>query len=265
MNMTIGILAAVILLLGALIGFYIMQEDEKLPEQPIKATPAPVIPRVQVEPVKPQPIQKIAPPPLPQLKESAPVMREVLSDLVGADTFKKYFHPEQIVRHIVVTIDNLPNKSAAARLFPVKPVGGKFRTSGDEENLTISTKNPSRYTPYVRIAEMVDAKKLVAIYSRFSPLFQHAYQELGYPNSSFNDRLITVIDHLLGAPEIKGQVRLVQPNVMFLYADPALEAQSAGRKIMMRMGKGNEVKIKSKLREIRLELADQFSKQLSAK
>jgi len=52
---------------------------------------------------------------------------------------------------------------------------------------------------------------------------------------------------------------------MFLYADPALEAQSAGRKILMRMGRENEVKIKAKLREIRSELAVQFAKQLSAK
>lgn len=264
MNKTIGALAVVILVVGAAIGFYMMKETppEKQPARPVKASPAPVAP---VEPVKPQPVQESVAPPLPLLKDSDPAMGEALSDLFGADTFKKYFRPGQIVRHVVVTIDNLPRKTAAARLFPTKPVGGKFLTTGDEENLAISTKNSARYTPYVRIAEMLDAGKLVAIYTRFSPLFQSAYQELGYPNGSFNDRLVTVIDHLLDAPELKGPVRLVQPNVMFQYADPALEAQSAGRKILMRMGRDNEAKIKNKLREIRRELAGQFSKQLSAK
>lgn len=264
MNKTIGVLVAVILLAGAVIGFYMMQEEtpEIPPEPVVKAPPAPVIP---VKPVKPPPPVQETAPPLPQLKESDPVMREALSDLLGADTFNKYFRPGEIIRHIVVTIDNLPRKTAAARLFPTKPVGGKFLTGGDEENLVISSKNSSRYTPYVRIAEMVDARKLVTVYSRFSPLFQRAYQELGYPNGSFNERLITVIDHLLGALELKGPVKLVQPNVMFQYADPSLESQSAGRKILMRMGRENEIKIKGKLREIRRELADQFSKQLSAK
>ena len=270
MNKTTGLLAVVILLVGAVIGFYVIQETpEKQPEQPIKVTPAPITP---VEPAKPQPVQKSAAAPLPMLKDSDPVIGEAFSDLFGADTFNKYFRPGAIVRHIVVTIDNLPRKTAAARLFPTKPVGGKFLTRADEkllsehpdeENLKISPKNAARYTPYVRIAEMVDARKLVAVYARFSPLFQRAYQELGYPNGSFNDRLITVIDHLLDAPEPKGPVRLVQPNVMFQYANPALEAQSTGRKILMRMGRENETKIKSKLRDIRHELANQFSKQLS--
>jgi len=161
MNKTIGVLAVVILLVGAVIGFYMMQETpETQPEQPIKVAPAPA----PIEPAKPQPIQESAPP-LPLLKDSDPVMREAISDLLGADTFKKYFRPGEIVRHIVVTIDNLPRKTVAARLFPTKPVGGKFLTTGEEENLAISTRNAARYTPYVRIAEMVDARKLVAIYS----------------------------------------------------------------------------------------------------
>ena len=258
MNKIVGLLAVVILLVGAA-GYYFMQQDATPEPPPITASPEPIAPVAPVEPV-PQPVLESAAPPLPQLKDSDPVMREALSDLLGADTFKKYFRLDEIVRHIVVTIDNLPRKTAAARLFPTRPVGGKFRTRGEEENLAISPKNAARYTPYVRIAEMADARKLVAVYTRFSPLFQRAYQELGYPTGSFNDRLITVIDHLLDAPEVKGAVRLVQPNVMFQYANPALEAQSAGRKILMRMGLENGAKIKGKLREIRRELAGQLSK-----
>jgi hypothetical protein len=265
MKNIIGLLAVISLLAAVVIGFYFTQgkttPEVKL-EQPVKASPAPV---AHVEPAKPLPVPEIVAPALPELEDSDPVVRDAVSELLGEDTFKKYFRLEGIVRHIVVTIDNLPRKTAAARLFPTKPVSGKFLTGGSEENLTISSKNAARYTPYVRIAESVDAKKLVALYEHFSPLFQRAYQKLGYPTGSFNDRLITAIDHLLGAPELKGSVKLVQPNVMFMYADPALEAQSAGRKILMRMGRENEVKVKAKLREIRSELADQFAKQLSAR
>ena len=262
MKNNIGILVVISLLAAAVVGYYLMGDTtpEIVPTPPVVAAPA----DIPVEAIKPELVQESLPP-LPQLKESDPNMRKALSDLFGADAFNKYFRPSDIIQHIVVTIDNLPRKTVSARLFPIKIVGGQLHTAGDEESLTISPKNYSRYTPYVRIVEMVDAAKLVAIYARFSPLFQWAYQDLGYPDGSFNDRLITVIEHLIDAPELKGQVRLVQPNVMYQYADPALEAQSAGRKIMMRMGKTNEVKIKSKLREIRRELADHFSKQLSAK
>jgi hypothetical protein len=47
---------------------------------------------------------------------------------------------------------------------------------------------------------------------------------------------------------------LVQPHVLYQFADPDLEAASAGNKILLRMGAENAEKIKSKLREIRREL-----------
>jgi Protein of unknown function (DUF3014) len=41
---------------------------------------------------------------------------------------------------------------------------------------------------------------------------------------------------------------------MYEFADPALEARSAGQKIMIRMGSENAAKVKAKLREIRREV-----------
>ena len=136
-------------------------------------------------------------------------------------------------------------------MMPVKPVAGQFEILGSDEQTVISPKNAARYTPYVRIAQAVDAKKLVAVYSRFYPLFQEAYRQLGYPNGYFNDRLIQCIDDLLAAPEPDGPIKLAQPKVLYEFADPDLEARSAGQKIMIRMGLANERKIKAKLREIR--------------
>ena len=83
--------------------------------------------------------------------------------------------------------------------------------------------------------EAVEAKRLVAAYVRLYPLFQTAYQELGYPNGYFNDRLVQAIDDLLAAPDIAAP-RLVQPKVLYEFADADLEERSAGQKIMLRMG-----------------------------
>lgn len=78
--------------------------------------------------------------------------------------------------------------------------------------------------------------------------------DLGYPKAYFNDRLIEVIDHLLAAPEVPAQTKLVQPKVFYQFADPDLETRSAGQKILMRIGNENAARIKAKLREIRSEL-----------
>ena len=66
--------------------------------------------------------------------------------------------------------------------------------------------------------------------------------------------MIEVIDNLLAAPDIKEPVKLVQPKIVYVYADPDLEGRSIGQRILMRIGSDNEAKVKTKLQEIRQEL-----------
>jgi hypothetical protein len=188
---------------------------------------------------------------LPALGESDAMIRAALATLSGAAGFDRLFHSEEIVRRFVATIDNLPRKSVAAQVMVARPVSGAFLAAGAEDKLTINDRNAARYTPYVRLAQAVDSKTLVALYVRFYPWFQQAYHDLGYPSGYFNDRLIDVIDNLLATPQPTTSVALVQPHVLYEFANPDLESLSAGQKIMLRMGSENASHVKSKLRELR--------------
>lgn len=103
----------------------------------------------------------------------------------------------------------------------------------------------------MQLVESIDSEQLVSLYVRFYPLFQQAYEELGYPSAYFNDRLVEVIDHLLEAPDIQQPVRLVRPRVLYQFADPQLEALSAGQKVLIRVGPDNAARLKAKLGELR--------------
>jgi hypothetical protein len=85
-------------------------------------------------------------------------------------------------------------------------------------------------------------------------LFQQAYEELGHPNASFNTRLNEIIEHLLQTPTPRGEIALVQPSVLYQYADERLEKLSSGQKLLIRMGVDNAAIIKGKLREIQAAL-----------
>jgi hypothetical protein len=250
-------IAVVLLAAGA--AFYFWQQSLKPARQSLDPVEAPAPPTAQAEPAIRFPIQTAdtGSKPLPALDASDQSMWDALSGLATRQALNGIFNSEQIVRHIVVTIDNLPARTAAARLFPTKPASGPFRTAKAGEDLVIAPENARRYAAYVRIIETVDAKKLVAVYAHFYPLFQRAYQDLGYPKAYFNDRLVAVIDHLLDAPQPVEPVKLVQPRVLYQYEDPDLEASSAGHKIMMRMGAANAAKTRHKLQAIRKELVNQ--------
>ena len=225
------------------------------PEPPARpAPPAAAPPAPRAEPEIRFPVEGEPQPKLPALNESDAAVSEALAGLWDGGTLERFFNHKDFIRRIVATIDNLPRAKVALRLMPVKPVPGAFPVTGKGAGLVMTPGNSARYAPYVRLLEATDSKKIVAAYARFYPLFQQAYRELGYPQGYFNDRLVEVIDHLLAAPELQGPVRLVQPKVFYLYADPDLESRSAGQKTMMRMGAENAARVKTKLRELRAEL-----------
>jgi hypothetical protein len=167
--------------------------------------------------------------PVPPLDDSDGVMHESLTDLLSKKRFVELFTPKDFVYRVVTTVDNLPRKNVATRLLPLKVPAGRFVTKGGGEVVSLSPANYARYKAYVNIARSADAKQLVATYVHFYPLFQEAYQELGYPNKQFNDRLVEVIDNLLETPDVGTPVKLVRPKVMYEFDDPELEDLSAGQ------------------------------------
>ena len=251
--MKIFMVIAVVILGGALAAYYYWQQAQPEPKAvEVTALPPPIAP--------PKPVlrQVVKVPeaqfPLPQLGESDSFMLEALASLIGKESVMKIFRIEQIIHNIVVTIDNLPNQSLPVNAMPVTPVPGNLVVLVADGEMSMSPKNTARYTPYVRLAGAVNTEKLVALYLRLYPLFQKSYEELGYPNKYFNDRVIEVIDNLLAAPDIKEPVKLVQPKIVYVYADPDLEGRSIGQRTLMRIGSENEAKVKAKLQEIRQEL-----------
>ncbi|HEY9199375.1 MAG TPA: DUF3014 domain-containing protein, partial [Gammaproteobacteria bacterium] len=192
--------------------------------------------------------------PLPPLNESTGAVTDVLTGMFGADALSALFNSDEFVRRFVVTVDNLSSPKLPRQNLLFKRVAGPFAVTGEGDQRVIALENAARYAPYVELATRVETQRLVNIYERFYPLFQEAYAELGAPDAYFNDRVVEVIDHLLDTPVVAEPIPVVQPKVFYLYADPGLEALSAGQKILLRMGSANAERIKSKLRDLRAAL-----------
>jgi hypothetical protein len=242
--------AALIFVLAAAGVYYLRSRNAPLPATPVPASTAPAASEPEIAHPLPGAAGSSSAP-LPDLADSDAPLRDALAQLVGADAVKAYVVPEDVIRRIVVTIDNLPRQKIAVDKRPTTAIGGSFAANGDELHATLNQQNFERYKPLVALISKLDMQQLGAVYIRFYPLFQQAYQNLGYPNGYFNDRLVEVIDAMLATPEPKGPIQLVRPNVMYVYADPALEARPAGQKLLIRMGPENAQAVKAKLKELR--------------
>lgn len=250
----IGVAAVVVL--AALGGWYYWHRHHSAsPAPPVAAAPIVATPEAAPqEAAIEHPVPAAAEssnPPLPALNDSDKAFNDAVADAVGGGSIVQYLVPDSIVRHIVVTVDNLSRQKVAVEKRPVTPASGSFMVNGDELHATLDAENFQRYGSMVGAIQKVDMQRLAAVYLHFYPLFQSAYQDLGYPNGYFNDRLVKVIDLLLATPQITGPIELVRPNVMYVFADPALEARPAGQKLLLRMGPDNAAAVKAKLTELR--------------
>jgi len=190
----------------------------------------------------------------PDMEHSDAELLAALPAAIGAGAVKDYLEQENLVRRIVVTVDNIPRQKIPVERRPVRRVGGVFHAEGDELHATLDPANFARYKPYVTVVRNVDVAGFMKIYVRYYPLLQRAYENLGYPKGYFNDRLVESIDVLLATPQVDGPIDLVRPNVMYEFADPALESRPAGQKLMLRMGPENSAAVKAKLTELRAAL-----------
>jgi hypothetical protein len=170
--------------------------------------------------------------------------------------------PDRLLRRLVATADNLGRNGRTESLRPLRAPREPFAVKREPldptvgtERITLAPANYRRYDAAVALLSRVDTAQAVAVYKQLYPRLQRAWEDLGFPDVYFNDRVVEVIDHLLATPEPAGTLLLDQPKVLYLFADQDLESRTAGQKLLLRIGVEHARLVKQKLREFRAQIA----------
>ena len=266
------IIALVIAGLGIVsyLAYTLMQDDPKstvvstpieIPAPEPVETPPP-IPEPEVEVVEEvemaEPSPEVVEKPafiLPRLDDSDGLIRDGVVTLTRHEGINYWVRPSELVRKIVVLVDNAANggiaREAASVLGPDQPFVAKQLS---EKVSLMDDVSYARYNQVTDVFVSLDSRRAAEFYQLLEPLFQEAYDELGYPDKKFNTALFAAIGRLLETPVIEGPVRLVRPVVMYEYEDPRLESLAGAQKQMLRMGPRNTKLIQAKLSELAIEL-----------
>ena len=192
---------------------------------------------------------------LPLLDDSDQLIRDGAVSLTRHEGVNAWLSPNELVRKIVTFTDSVANGNIAREPLGVLMPKGKFLVKQiNDKVLEIEPKSYERYDVVTNILVSIDTKRAVEFYILLRPLFQQAYDELGYPEGKFEDVIFKSIGRLLETPAIDEPIRVIQPVVMFEYEDVRLEMLSPVQKQMIRMGPKNTRAIKRKLSEIAAEL-----------
>ena len=177
--------------------------------------------------------------PVPPLDASDDFVRALIRQLSQKPEWAAWLASGDLVRSFVVSVDKIAvGSSPGKELKPAAPQG-KFQTLGSGRTLRIDPASYDRYNALANVVDAIDPEGAARAYRRLRPLMQQAFDELGYVNLSFDDRLARALGRLVDVPVQEGDVMLKATSVTFQYADPELEELSPAQKHMLRMGPHN--------------------------
>jgi hypothetical protein len=245
---------------------------EEVPET-VEVLPAPIVEIPEVIVIDTEVIIEPVEDPLPLLDSSDDWLKLKLPEITWRKELLKLIIDEDMIRRFVVFTDNFAQGIIAYEHSPFILPNAKFTTETNrvqkseqastnsalplKQNVWQWNENSSkRFSLYVDLLRSMDSESLVQWYSDIKPLINEAYSELGYEDD-FTNTLQDAITRVLDMELPKTSMALIQPSVMYKFADPELEALPDTDKLLLRLGKDNLLVIKSVLLELHEKLAQQ--------
>jgi hypothetical protein len=245
---------------------------EEMPET-MEVLPAPIVEIPEVIVIDNEVIIEPVEDPLPSLDNSDDWLKLKLPEITWRKELLKLIIDEDMIRRFVVFTDNFAQGIIAYEHSPFILPNAKFTTeinSVQKSELTSSDNalpvkkniwqwnedSSKRFSLYVDLLRSMDSESLVQWYSDIKPLINEAYSELGYEDD-FTNTLQDAITRVLDMELPKSSMALIQPSVMYKFADAELEALPDTDKLLLRLGKDNLLVMKSVLLELHEKLAQQ--------
>ncbi|WP_440053484.1 DUF3014 domain-containing protein [Pseudoalteromonas sp. T1lg65] len=191
---------------------------------------------------------------LPKLNESDMAIKSSISEYLSEQAMNLLVG-DDMIRRTVVYVDNLAQGKVADKHAPLVKPQDDF-TAIDNDIVVADPNSYERYTPYVSMLNTMSTAQLVRLYEKYQPLFEEAYEEIGYDGNAFNNTLTDAIDELLATPIPDTALPLVKDSVTYKYAYSEWEQLSPAQKQFLRMGPENMKLVKKRLQEIKQTLSN---------
>lgn len=182
--------------------------------------------------------------PLPELTESDEFLEKKALTIANGMKIEPLILKKDMARQFVVFIDNLAQGELIRKASPLKSPDRKFTVSEITNKIFINPDSFHRYDIYANFIAGLNEREIMSTYRELAPLFKEAFEELGYSNMSFDERMVQAIKMVQTAPVIEDPIELTSVTVNYHFADPNLEALPNAHKFMIRMGPENTKKMK---------------------
>jgi hypothetical protein len=186
---------------------------------------------------------------LPSIAERDAFVRERLEPF---DLPANWVSQEDLVQRFSVLIDNATRGDWPHRPRRFLKPARRFAVVERDGRLYADPRNAARFDADLDLLESIEPAAAVRLLNTIAPLIDSALRNLGRPVSSA-ETILEAIDWILEAPGVPGDFELIQPKVLYEYADPAIESLAPLEKQLLRLGPKNSKRLKVYLGRLREE------------
>ena len=192
----------------------------------------------------------------PSLVESAARLRVQVAERLSAAQ-RELLASGRLLERIVVTVHSLDAEPVPLRYRPLAHVAGLPRLVPEGDRWRLPGRPDPRYAPYRELFERFDVDTLNDLFDEHEPALQRVWERLGEADRvSFRARVVEVLDHLAEFELPARRPLLHRPEVLYEYVDPALEALSWGRKLLIRIGPEHARAVRARAADLAERLGD---------
>ena len=183
------------------------------------------------------------------LDDSDPLVRDLIKGLTSNPQLANWAKTNDLILKFVAGVDNIANGQSPRAQVDFFTLSEGFHVVEKNGRTYIDPASYSRYTPVAEAFDSLDTEGTVRLYKQLKPVIQEAYEDLGYPDTDFENTLARAVAELLRVP-IVTDILLEKKIISYAMVDPELEDLSQAQKHLLRMGPENILRIQSKLRDL---------------
>lgn len=214
----------------------------EIPLTPRQIEPEPVLPVEEVAEIVSEPEVE-----LPALAESDEFL---LAQIQQWSLPSAWLQREDLLSRAAVIVQNAADGRVPRQQIAFLAPAEAFQVVEEGEQLFVDPVSYTRYDTYIEMLEAIPPAQLAKLVNLVAPLLGDAFALLGDTRRP-RELLLSSLKRIVELPELPGRVALLRPNVMYIYADPRLEALPEFDKQLLRMGPENISRLQSYLIEFK--------------
>lgn len=184
------------------------------------------------------------------LDQSDGTVRELIVATEVPAAWHEWSRQKDLVRMVVSAVDNIAHGLSPAAQLPFLAPADKFSVIEKNGALILDPRSYRRYNLLANAFVAIADKTWITWYKTLRPTLEKAFKELGYPGSTFSQRLQQAIEQMLQVPLIYKDLELEKRVLSFAFTDVSLEDLNPAQKQLLRMGPANISLIQKKLRKL---------------